>query len=152
MLGEYVSKFYVPAAERGRVYQAAECAGAREVARWKERVRAAWPGVNIRRLGAPSRRIAFGERVMLEASVGLNGLSAQDVVVELVMEDFRDPGKPDIRRIAFAPDAAPQPDGTLRYALDLEPEICGKLDYRIRAYPTHPLLMHPFELGLMIWA
>jgi starch phosphorylase len=35
--------------------------------------------------------------------------------------------------------------------LELEPELCGRLDHRIRAYPCHELLTHPFELGLMIW-
>ena len=38
-----------------------------------------------------------------------------------------------------------------RFVLDLRPELCGRLDYRIRAYPNHALLTHPFELGLMRW-
>ena len=37
------------------------------------------------------------------------------------------------------------------FALELDPELCGKLGYRIRAYPCHELLTHPFELGLMLW-
>ncbi|HEX3063118.1 MAG TPA: hypothetical protein VHP55_10600, partial [Usitatibacter sp.] len=39
-----------------------------------------------------------------------------------------------------------------KYALDLAPELCGKLEYRIRAYPRHASLSHPFEMGLMKWA
>jgi len=39
-----------------------------------------------------------------------------------------------------------------RYALDLAPELCGKLEYRIRAYPRHKALTHRFEMGLMRWA
>jgi starch phosphorylase len=35
--------------------------------------------------------------------------------------------------------------------LDLTPEQCGKLEYRIRAFPEHALLTHKFELGLMVW-
>ena len=35
--------------------------------------------------------------------------------------------------------------------LELKPELCGRLDYRIRVYPRHELLTHPFELGLMLW-
>jgi len=41
--------------------------------------------------------------------------------------------------------------GEYRYTLDLAPELCGKLEYRIRAYPHHPALSHRFELGLMKW-
>jgi len=38
-----------------------------------------------------------------------------------------------------------------KYSLDLKPGLSGKLDYRIRIYPRHELLTHPFELGLMTW-
>jgi starch phosphorylase len=37
------------------------------------------------------------------------------------------------------------------YTLALTPELCGKLDYRIRAYPYHELLTHRFEMGMMRW-
>jgi glycogen phosphorylase len=29
--------------------------------------------------------------------------------------------------------------------------MCGKLEYRIRVYPYHSLLTHPFEMGMMRW-
>ncbi len=151
MLSEYVTRFYAPAAKRGREYVAADCAAATEIARWKERVRAAWPKVTIRRLGAPSHRIAFGERVRIEAAADLDGLTTRDVTVELVLEGAHGKDDGEVRRIPLLPDESQQADGTVRYALDLAPDMCGKLDYRIRAFPSHRLLTHPFELGLMIW-
>ena len=151
MLAEYRSKFYVPAARRGRQYQADGCATASDVARWKERVRAAWPQVSLQRVGSAAHRIAFGERLRIEAAVQLNGLTTEDVVVELVLESVHGGADHGVRRIPLVPDGSRQPDGSVRYALDLAPDMCGKLDYRIRAYPSHPLLTHPFEPGLMIW-
>jgi len=65
MLDEYVAKFYVAAAKGGRRYTADASAAAREVARWKERVREAWDGVTLRRVDAPVSRIAFGEQVQI---------------------------------------------------------------------------------------
>jgi starch phosphorylase len=149
MLNDYTTSFYAPAAARGRQYQLAECRAASEVAQWKARVRAAWPQVAIRRLDSAPRRIGYGDHVKIEAAVGLNGLTARDIAVEVVLESVT--GAPNTRRIALAPDDRTQGDGSVRYAVDLAPEMCGKLDYRIRAYPSHPLLTHPFELGLMIW-
>ena len=35
--------------------------------------------------------------------------------------------------------------------LQITPEMCGKLEYRIRIYPWHELLTHPFEMGMMRW-
>jgi len=51
---------------------------------------------------------------------------------------------------ALAP-AGQESGGEHCYAIELKPEMCGKLDYRIRAHPQHPLLTHPFETGLMLW-
>ena len=43
------------------------------------------------------------------------------------------------------------PQGEALYTLELTPELCGKLEYRIRIAPTHAALIHPLETGLMIW-
>ena len=37
------------------------------------------------------------------------------------------------------------------FVLDVEPNICGRLDYHIRVYPNNKLLTHPHETGLMTW-
>ena len=37
------------------------------------------------------------------------------------------------------------------YALEFAPELSGRIEYRLRAYPAHELLAHPFETGLMTW-
>jgi starch phosphorylase len=150
MVGEYATRFYGPAAQRGRAYHADGCAAARDVAHWKARVHEAWPGVAIGRTGAPVTRLRFGERARIEAHVALNGLAPDDVAVEVVLQSWRGDGAPD-QHIRLVPEGA-SVDGRQRYALDLAPEHCGKLDCRVRAYPFHPLLTHPFELGLMLWA
>jgi starch phosphorylase len=41
--------------------------------------------------------------------------------------------------------------GEERFDLDFSPELCGRLEYRIRVHPHHPLLTHPLEMGLMVW-
>ncbi len=150
MLNEYVRKFYEPAAKSSREYRADGGAGARELATWKQRVRAAWPGVALRRLDTPAQRIAFGERMRIEVALKLDGLAPQDVAVELLIQASRGTDDAPVQKMQFvAVDRTGE--GEQRYALDLAPEFCGKLDYRIRAYPRHPRLTHPFELGLMQW-
>ncbi len=149
MLTEYVQKLYGPAAAHGREYHAHGYAGAREVAAWKEQVREQWPRVRMRRIDTPPHRIAFGERVRVEVDVTLAGLAAHDVSVELLLAPSR-PDDTSLQQLQLvATDGGG--DDEQRYALDLAPEFCGKLDYRIRAYPQHPKLTHRFELGLMLW-
>jgi len=150
MLREYVLKSYVPGAHQGRVYREQGGAAATEVAAWKARAREAWPGVSIARLDAPARRLRFGEAMTIEVALALNGLAPTDVAVELLLRRGRAPQSVREERHSFAADALLD-DGRQRYVLRLRPDLCGSLDYTIRAYPSHARLSHPLEMGLMRW-
>ncbi|HYQ40141.1 MAG TPA: alpha-glucan family phosphorylase [Pseudomonas sp.] len=149
MLNEYVQRFYAPAAEHGRRYAAHGHAVARSIAEWKARIRAAWPGVRLQPLETPQQRLQFGASVRVEVVVQLNGLTPEDVVVELLV------GRPEHKssKVLYhtLTSNGVTASGERLYALDLTPELCGKLEYRIRMYPYHPALIHKFELGLMVW-
>jgi glycogen phosphorylase len=151
MVSEYVKKFYGPAGSIGRQYAAHDFAVARQVADWKAKVRHAWPGVRLHRVDTPERRLKFGGSLQIEIAVQLNQLSADDVVVEAL---FGRPGRNGgVGRVRHYPLVCSGGNdyGEALYKLTLTPELCGKLEYRIRIYPKHPALTHPFETGLMIW-
>ncbi len=151
MLSEYIAKCYRPAAQQGRLYAADQFEVARSIAAWKSRVRAAWPGVSLRRVDTPKTRIAFGDSVRVEVMLNLNGLTPADVTVELLLSRMGTQGKEETRSHLFVAQDA-EAGGEHRYALELAPEYCGRLDLRIRAYPCREYLTHPLELGLMVWA
>jgi len=177
---EYVHGLYVPAAHQGRALGGDGGARALELTRWREAVEAAWPHVRIGLLEAPATPLIHGDSVTLRVAVQLAGLRPRDVAVELVLDrragdtDARqahartgqrglfDPDqeaartqRPDrsaVPRIQrFAPSEGVTDATEQEYALEFNPTACGKLGYRIRAYPTHPLLAHPFETGLTRW-
>src|SRR5437016_14300548 len=152
MVEEYLSKFYLPASHEGRRYRDDAFAAAKEVAAWKARMRAAWPGVQLRRLDKPAERLQFGQPLRIELGVKLNGLVPDDVMVEMLMSSpDHDAHETPRQRHRFAPEGKEIAAGEQRFVVELTPEFCGRVDYRIRAYPWHELLAHPFELGLMIW-
>jgi starch phosphorylase len=141
MVTEYANALYKRASGHGRELHADRFAGAKELAAWKERVRAAWSGASLRLLAEPQQVIKFGGETRLEVAVKLNGLSTQDVRVECLFGD---------RAYQFV-DAGRLDGDEHRVTLDLRPESCGLVNYRIRMYPFHRLLAHPLEVGLMIW-
>ena len=151
MLNEYVAKCYQPAARQGRLYADKEFEVAREIAAWKSRVRQAWPGVSLRRIDTPKARIEFGESVHIEVALRLNHLHPDDVAVELLLNRAGPYGRESEVCYRFAAQST-DGGGEQRYTLELAPELCGRLDMHIRAYPCHEYLTHPLELGLMIWA
>jgi len=152
MVGEYLTRFYVPACSRGARFAESGAALAKDVASWKRRVRAAWPNVAFRTVGVPKRHALFGDKVRIEVAAKLAGLAPEDIVVELLLEPAREitPRRPPAS-YAFANEGGADEHGEHHFVLDLAPELCGKLELRIRAYPRHPGLSHPFEMGLMKW-
>jgi starch phosphorylase len=95
-------------------------------------------------------RLRYGSSLRFEVAVQLNGLTADDLTVELVFD------RPNERHIAKAKRFALGYVGALDggehlFARELTPEQCGKIEYRVRAFPQHELLTHPFELGMMVW-
>jgi starch phosphorylase len=151
MVGEYVSRFYSSAAKMGKLYAQNDHENARKVSAWKTRVADAWHGVSLRRLDDPKKRISFGDTVQLQVAVQLNGLKPEDVVVELLVARASKAGMSEMQHFAFKFDSVSKESGEKNFTLDLTPELCGKLHYRVRVYPWNELLTHPYETGLMVW-
>lgn len=151
MVENYVEKFYHSAAHQWARLSANDFAAARELAIWKARVRSAWQHVSIRRTTTPPRRIPYGNEIHFEVLLWLDGLQPEDVRVEILL------GRPDAKLTSSAPRSIPLAyqshigNGEHLFAVDLTPDVCGKIEYRIRAYPHHKLLTHPFEMGMMVW-
>jgi starch phosphorylase len=153
MVGEYVSRFYLPAARNGRVYAERDFDNARAVAAWKAKVRQRWGGVAIRRLDAPKKRIPFGDALQFEVAIKLNGLAPEDVLAEMLVSrsSSTEWAEREARHFKFDYQGPLDGGDEHRFSLKLAPDLCGKLEYRIRVYPFHSLLTHPMEMGLMVW-
>ena len=92
----------------------------------------------------------------MEVEVSLNGLDATDIVVECVLGRENDTGQ-FITERCLPFDLAENPAAnTARFHGELfkTAETClpgGQQDFKLRIYPCHDLLSHPFECGRMTW-
>ena len=82
MVRDYVERAYLPAHRAATDLGAGTAA--RELARWRERMRAAWPQVSVRSSVRAQGPVAVGSDVAVEALVRLGPLSVDDVRVEVV--------------------------------------------------------------------
>ena len=152
MVGEYLSKYYLAATKQWRRFSDNQYENAVRLSLWKTRIRDSWHEVRMHRRDAPVKRMDYGNALKFEVAVQLNGLKPDDIVVELLL------GRPLIghdhvknKQFRFTATGIADAVGAHIYALELKPELCGSLDYKIRAYPWHELLTHPLEMGLMVW-
>ena len=152
MVGEYLAKCYLPASQQYRLYRENQYKNSRAIADWKARIRHAWYAVALRRLDAEQREINYGETLRFEVGIKLNGLQPDDVVVEMLLNlSTRHEKLQNSHHYRFEATGAMTEAGENVFALEIRPELCGKLEYRVRAYPYHEMLTHPFELGMMRW-
>jgi glycogen phosphorylase len=155
MVREYVETLYVPAARASRALADGDGAAfkaARELAAWKQRVKAAWPGVRIEHIEAGDGERGPGERLPVWASVALGELAAHDVRVEVIcgrVTDEEDIVEPEASPLA--PDGPATAEGTVRYAGDAWLGRPGPFGYTVRVVPCHPLLASTAELGLVTY-
>ena len=153
MVAEYRSRFYLPAMRQHRHY--AESGG--DAGENDRRVESACARRVARRNVAAAGQSAVAADVRCEhasrsrrqaqrpRAAGHRGRAAAGATDSAARRRGND------ERHSLAPDGSLDDTGEQRYVLDLAPDLCGRLDYRIRAYPFHERLAHRFELGLMLW-
>jgi len=150
MVSEYVERLYVPASHARRTISASEYGPARELAAWKAHVAAQWPHVEVSHVesgGVDSPEV--GDELTVRVHVQLAGLSADDVLVEVIFGSAREGDElADVHHLPLTLDAHElgQPamfSGTVPLARS------GSFGYTVRVTPCHELLADPAELGLV---
>ncbi|MEZ0090591.1 alpha-glucan family phosphorylase [Streptacidiphilus sp. EB129] len=153
MVRDYVERLYTPAAEAHRVLEGGgDFEGARELAVWKARVRAAWPRVSVDHgeTADSADHAELGSTLALRVHVALDGLDPADVDVQVVSGRVDDADRiTDATAVSLKPADRADLDGRWRYEGPLELGRTGPFGYTVRILPAHRLLASGAELGLI---
>jgi starch phosphorylase len=150
MVRDYVGELYTPAAAAASRLAADGYAGARELAAWRSRVLAAWPGVRVQHVESSGvgDTPELGATLSLRAEVELAGLAPGDVVVQAAYGRVdADNGLHDVQTVAMS--YAGNGDDLHRYEGTVPLERTGPFGYTVRVLPDHDLLATPAELGVV---
>ena len=150
MVVDYVNEFYGKARTQTIRFAEDNYAPAKALAIWKNNIRNHWPLVNIQRIDHGAEQIQDGHSLPIEVSVYLDGLQPTDVLVECLVGTLQEGDKLLVHE-SFQFNYSNQNGDFHHYHLDLKPQAPGLNHYKIRMYPYHELLSHPFELGFMLW-
>ncbi|MBC7680179.1 MAG: alpha-glucan family phosphorylase, partial [Pseudorhodobacter sp.] len=142
MVRDYVHQLYAPAAVASRGLAAQGFAPARELAAWRGKVAAAWPGVRVVGVDADGAgdAPAVGGMLVVRATVDLAGLADGDITVQAVhgRVDEHD----DLHRSRTTPlhPIGAGDDGLPRYEGEVPLERAGAFGYTVRVLPHSALL------------
>lgn len=147
---DYVRELYAPAAVTSRALNS-DYHGARELAQWKQRVRATWPSVRVEHVESEGVGDAaeVGATLAVRAFVALAGLGVDDVEVQVVhgrtsAED----------ELLGATTSVMHPtesyDGNRhRFDASVSLEDSGSFGYTVRVVPRNAALASVSEMGLV---
>jgi glycogen phosphorylase len=151
MVRDYVVELYSPAVRSAHAMATDGYAGARDLAGWVNRVVAAWPHVTVSHVESTGVGDApqLGQQLDVHAVVGLNGLTPDDVQVQIAFGRVDDDDQ--LRDPVFAPLSVGerQGDGTWRYEGSVPLERRGAFGYTVRVLPWHVAQASPADLGLV---
>lgn len=150
MLRDYVTQLYWPARQQRQKLEANGAELARELAGWKQRVRAAWPGVTMDLMLQPPAHLFHDDKIVLRVRAELNGLQPSDLKLECLLGSNDPEGEFVVSQKAELTVTGADGNYT-EFEIELVPEIAGLQYYKLRLYPYNDALSHPFELGYMIW-
>jgi starch phosphorylase len=149
MVKDYVEQLYVPAAQSSRALNSTYD-GARELAAWKQKVRAAWPQIRVdhvelQGLGDVPQ---LGTTVGIRAFAALGDLAPSDICVEVLhgRVDTNDEITDPVRATLSL--AETYEGNRHRYEGELKLDRTGPFGYTVRVVPNHPGLASVAELGL----
>ena len=153
MVREYATGFYAPAHALGERLLASDGAGAAALASWLDSVRQGWDRVRVLDVAAGGLvEQDVGAEVPVRVRVALNGLSPDDVAVQVYLARVTSEGTLTGGRVVEAVLDGPEPDGSYRFQAPVRFERSGRLGLAVRVVPRHADLASSLEAGLVRWS
>ena len=151
MVNDYIESYYSVAIKQYKKLVANDGTPARTLAKWKKKVTETWPKVTLRRIDEAPNMIQSGHALCIRMAVKLDQLAAEDVKVECLLGNISENDEFIIHERYYLQAVESTQHGETIFQLDLPTSLSGLLYYKIRMFPSHELLSHPFETGCMIW-
>lgn len=155
MVEEYFTKFYNRAYENRKALTKNSFSQVKALTEWKKRVKDNWSQIRFVNIGyeGTSTDVKVGTQFIVKAEVYLGNLTPDDVEVQIYY------GSVDKQDIAHANkfvtmdfDKTKSKHGNCNYSGAIISQNSGQFGFTVRILPKHPLLISPFDLGLITWA
>jgi phosphorylase/glycogen(starch) synthase len=153
MLDEYESRFYHKLINRSAELRADDYKIAKEIDAWKTKIMEGWNRIEVLRLAVPDSTqspLHLGDDFIAEVELKLNGLSAEDIGIDILFGQKEDDV---VRQITFQENLVLVfTEGvTARYTCRIPVERVGVYDFAFRLYPKNRHLPHRQDFPLIKW-
>ena len=153
MVKEYFNKFYHKAYIRRKELMKHDWKLGREFSEWRTHILNNWDSLRCVDIKYDRREMKVGEEMRVTAVVDLNGLSVEDVDVQIYYGKFDEIQSSENNKfVSMEPVSHEKGNNIVTYEGTITTNDTGKFGFTVRIVPKHKLLINPFELGLIKWA
>ena len=150
MIDDYIARFYEPEANRSNRLKANDCALARNIVAWKEKIASEWNGIrvlDIRHSGEINASLT-GEPFRVEITADTNGIG-RDLGLEMVV--FRQHDGQEQLLLTEEFKVVKQEGNILTYELSSRMKDAGVFRYGFRFFPKNAELPHRQDFAYTLW-
>jgi glycogen phosphorylase len=155
MVQEYFEKYYSSSIEKRYLLSDKKWDKVKDVADWKQRVVDNWRGIRVISTGTNNEEniIYVGNEFKVHAEVELGELTPDDVEVQIYFGPIEKQDDPQYNStVIMEQEGKRTKEGRYKFSGKINTSTTGQQGYTIRILPKHPLMVHPFELGVIYWA
>lgn len=155
MLADYRKRYYEPLSARREELCRHQFEGVKQLSAWKLKVENAWPGITVLQTkwhDTANKAMPMGESLCPKIILGLNGLSADEVGVEMLVIAKRNQASDPFSVLKCAElKGVATGEGEATWTGAVRMQKPGVYEYGFRIYPKHPLLAHRQDFSLVKW-
>jgi starch phosphorylase len=151
MVEDYIHKFYLPLGLNWERIEANNFKEIRSFAAWAQQLRENWPQLRVLERRADVKKvISLGQTLKVEVPMQLGRISPQDISVSIYYglidskADFLERDTETLREFS-------REGQQTVFRGEIPCQKVGRLGFRVRVLPSHPLLANPYSLGLILW-
>ncbi|MCF8362900.1 MAG: alpha-glucan family phosphorylase [Prolixibacteraceae bacterium] len=151
-LNDYIKQFYVPQANRYKKLLDNNFKLAKEITAWKEKVASKWKGIKLVETnieGGMNKTYKIGEKHPSSVTLNLNGLSPEEIGVEIVLVEKHEDKQTFVECHEFKTEKT-NGDNVV-YTTKLTFMNPGSYNYGIRVYPKNKHLPHRLDFNYVRW-
>ncbi len=153
MIKDYQDRYYNPQFERSAKVNADGFKLAKELAAWKAYVSSKWDGIKVINqdmIEGFTNKLVMGREYPVYVKVDLNGLTAKEVGLELIItEEGENGGLEMFDTWEFEPEGCSDTVCTYRYVV--RPDHPGAFNYSFRLFPKNENLPHRQDFKYLKW-
>lgn len=155
MLVEYFEKYYKAGYDRRYELEDKKWKKTKDISGWKRKILNDWSKIRVNKIesNGDNGKVFVGQQFPVKAEIDLGDLTPGDVEVQIYYGPVENPDHPQLNNTEIMEtNSAKGKGGVCTYSGNINCKMSGRQGFTIRILPKNPLLISPFELGVVYWA